>query len=61
MLNLFKNFFLTDITSVILIIFGYLPKSTLIKAAISREITPGITQWLQSTSEESRKLGMVRV
>ncbi|EXX70410.1 Tel2p [Rhizophagus irregularis DAOM 197198w] len=47
------------ITSVILIIFGYLPKYTLIKAAISREITPGITQWLQSTSEESRKLGMV--
>ncbi|GBB92380.1 hypothetical protein RclHR1_00200013 [Rhizophagus clarus] len=47
------------ITSVILIIFGYLPKSTLIKAAISKEITPGITQWLQSTSEESRKLGMV--
>ncbi|CAG8450619.1 17283_t:CDS:2 [Rhizophagus irregularis] len=49
------------ITSVILIIFGYLPKYTLIKAAISREITPGITQWLQSTSEESRKLGMAQI
>ncbi|RIA99485.1 telomere length regulation protein [Glomus cerebriforme] len=47
------------VTSAILIVFGYLPKSTLIKAAISREITPGITRWLQSTSEESRKLGMV--
>ncbi|CAG8584745.1 4646_t:CDS:10, partial [Funneliformis caledonium] len=47
------------ITSAILIIFGYLPKSTLIKAAILRDITPGITRWLQSTSEEARKMGMV--
>ncbi|CAI2169297.1 11878_t:CDS:10 [Funneliformis geosporum] len=47
------------ITSAILIIFGYLPKSTLVKVAILRDITPGITRWLQSTSEEARKLGMI--
>ncbi|CAG8459838.1 8936_t:CDS:10 [Acaulospora morrowiae] len=47
------------LTSAILIIFGYLPKETLIKAAIPREITLGVTHWLQSSSGEMRKLGMV--
>ncbi|CAG8542229.1 9088_t:CDS:10, partial [Acaulospora colombiana] len=48
-----------NLTSAILIIFGYLPKETLIKAAIPREITLGVTQWLQSSSEGTRRLGMV--
>ncbi|KAG9285721.1 hypothetical protein G9A89_002288 [Geosiphon pyriformis] len=47
------------ITSAILIIFGYLPKETLIRASIPTQITPGVNRWLQSSSEQVRKLGMV--
>ncbi|CAG8441149.1 6967_t:CDS:10 [Diversispora eburnea] len=47
------------VTSAILIIFGYLPKEILIKAAIPREITLGVTRWLESSSDRTRKLGMI--
>ncbi|CAG8660591.1 13173_t:CDS:10 [Dentiscutata erythropus] len=47
------------ITSAILILFGYLPKETLIDAGITREIVSGVSRWLQNSSEESRKLGMI--
>ncbi|RIB02020.1 telomere length regulation protein [Gigaspora rosea] len=47
------------ITSAILILFGYIPKKTLIDAGITREIIPGVSRWLQNSTEESRKLGMI--
>ncbi|CAG8572468.1 39378_t:CDS:10 [Gigaspora margarita] len=47
------------ITSAILILFGYIPKKTLIDAGITREIIPGVSRWLQNSSEESRRLGMI--
>ncbi|CAG8790005.1 31018_t:CDS:2, partial [Racocetra persica] len=47
------------ITSVILILFGYIPKETLIDAGITRDIVSGVSRWLQNSFEESRKLGMI--
>lgn len=48
-----------DITSAILILFGYIPKETLIDAGITRDVISGASRWLQNSFEESRKLGMV--
>ncbi|CAG8505030.1 17_t:CDS:10 [Cetraspora pellucida] len=47
------------ITSAILILFGYIPKDTLIDAGTTRDIISGVSRWLQNSFEESRKLGMV--
>jgi hypothetical protein len=53
--------FLIDLTSAILIIFGYLPKETLINTGASKILATGVTRWLEGSFAESRKIGMVGV